>query len=311
MDFKRYLKILKRLFTQKNYIKSNLLIKIAPFISDRKYLEIVFPMRVGYDLNLDSPKTYNEKLQWLKLYDHNPLYCKMVDKIEAKKYVTEVLGTDEFIIPTLAVYDSVDEIDFDALPEQFVLKCSHDSGGIVICRDKSNFNKKRAIQMLKRGMDRNYYYQNREWPYKSLKPRIIAEQYMEDESGELKDYKIFCFNGDPKAMFIASDRFDNNQETKFDFYDMDFKHLPFTNGHPNSTKEIEKPDGFEKMKELAAKLSQGIPHARVDFYDIKGKIYFGEITFFHWSGMKPFKPIEWDYTFGSWIQLPEKKNNNG
>lgn len=282
------------------------LVRFAPLFSDRKYLELMFPLRVGYKLNMDNPQTYNEKLQWLKLYDRRSEYTQMVDKVEAKKYVANIIG-EEHIIPTLAVYDRIDDIDFDALPNQFVLKCTHDSGGIVVCRDKSKLDKKAALAKLKRGLSRNYYFQNREWPYKNVKPRIIAERYMEDESGELKDYKIFCFNGEPKAMFIASDRFDKSQETKFDFFDMDFNHLPFTNGHPNATKPVVQPKGFEEMKALAKKLSTGIPHARIDFYDIKGKIYFGEITFFHWSGMKPFEPIEWDYTFGSWIQLPEKK----
>lgn len=286
--------------------KMEFLYKFARFYSDRKFLEELFPLRTSYKLNLDNPQTFNEKLQWLKLYNRKPEYSLMVDKVEAKKYVANIIG-EEHIIPTLAIYNKVEDIDFEALPNQFVLKCTHDSGGIVVCRDKSKLDKKAALAKLKRGQSRNYYYQNREWPYKAVKPRIIAEQYMEDESGELKDYKFFCFNGEPKAMFIASDRFDKSQETKFDFFDMDFNHLPFTNGHPNATKPIVQPKGFEKMKELAKKLSAGIPHARIDFYDIRGNIYFGEITFFHWSGMKPFDPIEWDYMFGSWIQLPEKK----
>ena len=305
MDFQRCKKILKRLFSQKYYLRTILLTKSAPLFSDRKYLELLFPMRVGYKLNLDNPQTYNEKLQWLKLHDRRPEYTKMVDKVEAKKYVANIIG-EEHIIPTLAIYEKVEDIDFDVLPNQFVLKCTHDSGGIVVCRDKSKLDKEVALANLKKGLSRNYYYQKREWPYKDVKPRIIAEQYMEDESGELKDYKFFCFYGEPKAMFIASDRFDDTQETKFDFFDMDFNHLPFTNGHPNATKAIEKPRGFEEMKNLTKKLSAGIPHARIDFYDIKGKIYFGEITFFHWSGMKPFEPKEWDYKFGEWIKLPIK-----
>lgn len=302
---KRYWNITKRLFTKKYYLRTILLVKLAPLFSDKKYLELMFPMRVGYKLNLDSPQTYNEKLQWLKLYDRRPEYSQMVDKVEAKKYVASIIGEDH-IIPTLNIYDKVEDIDFEVLPNQFVLKCTHDSGGIVVCKDKSKLNKKAALAKLRRGLSRNYYYQNREWPYKNVKPRIIAEQYMEDESGELKDYKFFCFNGEPKAMFIASDRFDKNQETKFDFFDMEFNHLPFTNGHPNASKPVARPKGFEIMKTLAKEISAEMPHARIDFYDVNGNIYFGEITFFHWSGMKPFKPIEWDYKFGSWLQLPEK-----
>ena len=258
---------------------------------------------MGKWLNFKNPQTYNEKLQWLKLYNRKPEYTRMVDKYEAKKYVAEIIG-EEHIIPTLGVWDSVDEIDFNTLPQQFVLKCTHDSGGIVICKDKSLLDIDAAKRKLRKGLKHNYYYQNREWPYKDVKPRIIAEQYMEDESGyELKDYKWFCFDGVPKALFIATDRGAANEETKFDFFDADFNHLPFTNGHPNATRTIAKPKGFEKMKKLAAILSKGHPHLRVDFYDINGHIYFGELTFYHWSGMVKFEPEEWDYTFGSWIDL--------
>ena len=261
---------------------------------------------MDYPLDLDNPQTYNEKLQWQKLYDRRPEYTKMVDKYDAKEYVANIIGK-EYIIPTLAVYDRVEDIDFDALPDQFVLKCTHDSGGIVICKDKSTLDIAAALKKLERGLKTNFYYQNREWPYKNVKPRIIAEQYMVDESGyELKDYKWFCFDGEPKALFIASDRGSDKEETKFDFFDMDFNHLPFTNGHPNASRPIMKPAGFDKMKELAAKLSKGLMQARIDFYDINGQVYFGEITFFHWSGMKPFVPREWDYIFGSYIKLPGK-----
>lgn len=299
----RLINILKRIFCQKNYVKTMVLKKLCWLFSDRKYLELMFPLRTGYELNLDNPQSYNEKLQWLKLYDRKPEYSIMVDKFEAKKYVGSIIG-EEHIIPTLSVYERVENIDFDVLPDKFVLKCTHDSGGIVICKDKANLDIKSAKKILSDGLKRNYYYLNREWPYKNVTPRIIAEQYMEDETGELRDYKFFCFGGEVKAMFIASDRFDKYEETKFDFFDADFNHLPFTNGHPNTTKQIEKPKGFDEMKILAGKLSKGIPQVRIDFYDIKGKIYFGEITFFHWSGMKPFEPNEWDYTFGSWIKLP-------
>ena len=190
------------------------------------------------------------------------------------------------------------------MPNKFVLKCTHDSGGIVICRDKTKLDINGAKRKLSHGLKKNYYNRNREWPYKNVKPRIIAVQYMSDDNDELKDYKWFCFNGEVKAMFIATDRFTPGEDTKFDFYDAEFNHLPFINGHPNSNKKIVKPIGFDAMKLLATKLSKGIPQIRVDFYDINGKIYFGEITFFHWSGMKPFEPIEWDYTFGDWIKLP-------
>lgn len=281
-----------------------ILFKTARLWPDKIYLKWYFYSRVGYKLDLNNPKTFNEKLQWLKLNNRKPEMVKMVDKVDAKEYVAKIIG-EEYIIPTLGIYDSVDEIDFDKLPNQFVLKCTHDSGGIVICSDKSKLDIEAAKAKLRRGLKVNYYYQNREWPYKQVKPRIIAEQYMVDESGyELKDYKFFCFDGEVKLLFIASDRGSKTEETKFDFFDTDFNHLPFLNGHPNATKPIDRPKGFEKMKQIAARLSQGQPHLRVDLYDINGRIYFGELTFYHWSGMTPFEPKEWDYKLGEWIQLP-------
>ena len=233
----------------------------------------------------------------------------MVDKYEAKKYVADKIG-EEYIIKTLGVWDKFDDIDFSTLPNQFVLKTTHDSGGVVICKDKSTFDIKIAKEKLEKTLKRNYCFMNREWPYKNVKPRIIAEEYMVDESGyELKDYKFFCFDGKVKVLFVAKDRTKANEETKFDFFDENFNHLPFTNGHPNSEPPYVKPQNFEKMKELAEVLSKDIPHLRVDFYNINGKIYFGELTFFHWSGLTPFEPEEWDYKLGSWINLNISKEN--
>lgn len=266
---------------------------------DAIYLKILYRFKMKKSLDLKNPQTYNEKLQWLKLYDRNPDYVKMVDKYEVKNYVKELIG-DEYIIPTIGIWDKFEDIDFDSLPEQFVLKCTHDSGGLVICKDKSKLDIKEAKRKINHALKRNYYLNTREWPYKDVKPRIIAEKYMDDGSGQLKDYKFFCFNGEPKSLFIASDR---GIDTRFDFYDMDFNHLDFINGYKNSGKKISKPQGFEKMAELSRKLSKGLPQARIDFYDINGKIYFGEITFFHWSGLTPFNPEKWDYTFGEWIEL--------
>ena len=269
---------------------------------DAKYLKKLYKYNMKKDLNLNNPQTFNEKLQWLKLYDRKDIYTTMVDKYEVKDYVKNIIG-EEYIISTIGVWDKFDDIDFDKLPNQFVLKCTHDSGGLVIVKDKNHFDKNKARKKINHCLKRNYYLNTREWPYKNVKPRIIAEKYMVDESGyELKDYKFFCFNGKCKAMFIATDR-NPKTETCFDFYDTKFKHLPFTNGHPNSSQKIKKPENFEMMIKLSEKLSKNIPQCRVDFYNINGKIYFGEITFSHWSGFKPFVPEEWDYTFGSWIKL--------
>ncbi|MBR2443433.1 MAG: glycosyl transferase [Rikenellaceae bacterium] len=285
-----------------------ILFRIAPIIPDRLYLKWLFRLTMGRKLNLDNPQTFSEKLQWLKLYNRKPEYTQMVDKYGAKQYVSERIG-EEYIIPTLGVWDSFDEIEFEKLPNQFVLKTTHGGGntGVVICKDKNTFDKSSARKCLNASLKSSIYTRLREWPYKNVKRRIIGEEYMADESGyELKDYKWFCFSGDPKALYIATDRCVEGEETKFDFFDADFNHLPFTNGHPNSPRPILKPQGFEKMKELAAKLSIGQPHLRVDFYDINGRIYFGELTFYHMSGIVPFEPEEWDHTLGSWIKLYEK-----
>lgn len=274
--------------------------------ADELYLKLLYRNRMGKKLNLDDPATYNEKLQWMKLYNRDPRYTMMVDKYAVKEYVETVLGKD-FIIPTLGVWERFEDIDFDALPEQFVLKCTHDSGGLVICMDKSKLDMEYARGKISHALKRKYFKNTREWPYKDVQPRIIAEQYMVDESGyELKDYKFFVFDGRVEAMFIATDR-TSKTETCFDFYDREFHRLPFTNGHPNSKRSIQKPDNFEEMITIAEKLGKGLPQVRIDLYNISGKIYFGEITFFHWSGMKPFVPEEWDYKFGSWLKLPEKK----
>lgn len=272
--------------------------------SDEQILKDKYFFRFHKPLNLDNPQTYNEKLQWLKLNDHRPEYVEMVDKYLAKSYVRKKIG-DEYIIPTLGVWDKFEDIDFDKLPNEFVLKCTHDSGGLVICKDKRNFNYNAAKAKIKKCLKRNYFYVGREWPYKSVKPRIIAETYMEDQQyKELRDYKFFCFNGCVKMLFIATNRQSAKEETNFDFFDSNFNHLPITNGHACNLADIKKPVNFELMKSLAEKLSVGIPHLRVDFYEVNGKVYFGELTFFHWSGLVPFNPPEWDYTLGSWIELP-------
>ena len=275
------------------------------WMPDKLYLKVYYLGCMGKWLDLKNPKTYNEKLQWLKLYDRKPEYTNMVDKYEAKKYVSEKIG-QEYIIPSFGVWESFDEIDFDALPDQFVLKCTHDCGGMVICKDKSKLDLSAAREKIERCLKRKYYFHGREWAYKNIKPRILAEKFMEDtKTQELRDYKFFCFDGEVKALFIATDRQAEGKETKFDFFDADYNHLPLRNGHPNAEILPEKPVCFEQMKNLASKLSKGIPHLRVDFYEVDGKIYFGELTFSHWSGMVPFEPEEWDRTFGEWIVLPE------
>lgn len=282
----------------------NRLVYVLP---DKWYLFFRFKNRVGYWPHLNHPRTFNEKLQWLKLNDRHAEYTQMVDKIDAKKYVASIIG-DKYIIPTLGVWNSVDEIEWDKLPNQFVIKVSSDSGGIVVCKDKQTLDIEKAKEKLTNGWGKNYYVHNKEYPYRDLTPRIIAEEYKEDESGyELRDYKIFCFNGEPKILFVASDRQKAGEDTKFDFFDLNWNHLPFTNGHPNSKEHIAKPKNFEEMLEIAKKLSVGIPQVRIDLYNCNGQIYFGEITFFHWSGMTAFDPVEWDFKLGKMIKLPCEK----
>ena len=419
------------------------------FIPDKLYLQLLYRRVFNEKLNLDNPNKFNEKLFWLKLYDRRPEYTMMVDKYAVKQYVADKIG-EEYVIPTLGVWDNPEDIDWDKLPDQFVLKCTHDSGGLVICRNKADLDKESAKEVLRKCLRRNYYWAGREWPYKNVPPRIIAEKYMEVRPGvkDLPDYKWYCFNGEPtycqvinsrsenetidffdiswkhqnfiglnpalhatiapekptdlekqikiasklsekipfsrvdlysidqhtwfgeitlypaggtgkftpdsfnktigeliklpgekrggviiselhngeikisqpdlpdykffcfdgvvKALFIGTER--STGDVKFDYFDADFNHLDLVQEHPMSGKEFSVPENFEKMKELASILSQGIPHARVDFYNIKGKVYFGEITFYHHGGVIPFHPESWDYTFGSWINLPEKKN---
>ena len=278
--------------------------KMGKIIPDKLWIQIKYFQFFHKFCNLKNPQTFSEKLQWLKLYDRKPEYTMMVDKYKVREYIKEKLG-EEYLIPLLGVWDDPDEIDFDTLPNQFVLKCNHNSGlGMCICKDKSKLNISRVKAELRKGLAQDYFLTGREWPYKDVPRKIICEKYMVDESGyELKDYKFFCFNGIPKIMFIASDR---STSPTFDFYDMDFHHLAIKNGHENSKKTLKKPQNFELMKELAVKLSKGYPQLRVDFYEINGKIYFGELTFFHWSGMVKFEPEEWDDKLGSYIRLPEK-----
>lgn len=292
-----------------NSILTSILVRISFLFSERRFLELLYKRCLGKTLNLDAPAAYNEKLQWLKLYNRKPLYTQLVDKYEVKKWVADKIG-ETHVIKTLGVWERFEDIDFDKLPARFVLKSTNGGGntGVIICKNKAVFNAKSARRCLNRSM--HTWVDMGEWPYKGVKPRIIAEEYMEDEkTHEMRDYKFFCFNGEVKALFIATDRGVKGEEPKFDFYDADFNHLPFRQGHPHQKKKvIEKPETFEEMKTIAAKLSEGEPHMRVDLYEVNGKVYFGEITFYHFGGLTPFEPEEWDYTFGSWLDLPTKYN---
>ncbi len=266
------------------------------------YLKIVYFLRIGKKLDLVNPKTFNEKLQWLKLYDHKSKYTEMADKYAVRKYINEKIG-EEYLIPLIGVYDKFDDINFDKLPSQFVVKCTHDSGGVIICDDKAKLNIKKARKSINKNLEKNFYFRGREWPYKNIRPQIICEKFMLDESGrELMDYKFLCFNGKAKCLFVCLNR---NSKTglNVDFYDMKWNPLPFKRHYSNSKKLIPKPRNFEKMVKLAEELAADIPFVRVDFYEVDGKIYFGELTFFPGSGFEKFTPESYDELLGSWLEL--------
>ena len=249
----------------------------------------------GQRPDLNRPRRYTEKLQKMILCDHNPLYHRLVDKAEVKSYVSSLIG-EEHIIPTLGVWSRAEDIDWDSLPDYFVLKCTHDSGSALICRDKASFDREAACEKLRAALSRDYWKVSREWAYKGVKPRIIAEAYLGDD---VADYKFFCFNGKPELLFIATERQKEGEEVKFDFFDMSFNHLDIRNGHPNASVPPARPEHFEEMKDLAARLSAGLPQVRVDFYELGGKVYFGEYTFYHFRGLVPFEPDGWDVKIGN------------
>lgn len=290
-----------RIFDALNYRK------MLNWLPDKVFLEAAFRARFGRKLNLNNPETFNEKLQWLKLYNRKPEYTKMVDKFLVRDYVKEKIG-EEYLIPLLGVWDDPEKIDFDELPMQFVLKCNHNSGlGMCICKDKNSLDINKVKEELKKGINQNYYLTSREWPYKDVPRRIIAEKYMVDESGyELKDYKFYCFDGKVKLVMINSDRM-SSEKTKANYFDENYQPLDFVWGYENAEIPPQKPEKFEEMKYLAEKLSEGITHVRIDFYQTPSGIYFGEITFFDGSGFDAIEPIEWDYKIGSWLKLPMEK----
>lgn len=273
-------------------------------LSDKEFLEKKFKATFGVRLNLEEPKTFNEKMQWLKLYNRKPEYTMMVDKFLVRNYISKTIGS-QYLIPLLGVWNSPEEIDFSKLPEKFVLKCNHNSGkGMCICTDKKNLNLKKIKINLKKGLNQDYYLNGREWPYKNVQRKIIAEKYMVDDSGfELKDYKIYNFNGQPKVIEVDFNRFIDH---KRNFYTTKWEKIDLMLQFPSdSTVQHERPQCLEKMLDLAKQLSVSLPFVRTDFYCINGVIYFGEITFFHGSGFEKFIPEVWNKIFGEWIKLPE------
>lgn len=280
--------------------------KLSRLIPDRIYLQIVYFRHFKKFIDFDNPKTFNEKIQWLKLNYRKEEYTNLVDKYRVKQYITKLIG-EEYVIPTLGVWNNVDDIDFKSLPEKFVLKCNNDSGGIVICKNKKDFDEAKAKSFLKERLKNNGYWYGREWPYKNVKPCIIAEKYMEDSiSKDIKDYKFFCFNGSMEFFDIDIDRF---IEHRANYYDRNGNFLPFGKTYcpPDYTKKIEMPKNLDKMIELAETISHNTVLSRIDFYEIDGQVYFGEITFYPGSGFSPFTDEKWDYKLGDMIDLPNIK----
>lgn len=274
--------------------------------SSRHFVIRQYKMATGKNINLRDPQSFNEKLQWLKLYDHHPKYIQMVDKIAAKQYVESILGS-QYIIPTLGIWDDAKQIDFSMLPKQFVLKCNHDSGSVVVCRDKQRLDKEKTIVLLNKRLSKNYYYQSREWPYKGIVPKVFAEQFMENEdksNSGLTDYKFYCFGGNPKMLYV-SQGLENHETARISFLDLNWQFAPFSRSDYAPFEQLPpKPKTFDEMLKIAGKLSQDIPFLRVDLYEIKGKVYFSELTFCPCNGMMPFDPPEYDKILGDWIKLP-------
>lgn len=276
------------------------MINCLRFIPTPLYLRLVFLVKAGKALHLKNPKSFCDKQNYLKIHEIHPEYTDLVDKIKVRDYVNEIMGKDMFF-PVYGVWDKFSDIDFDSLPDKFVLKCNHDSGSVKIISDKNSIDKKELDKFYTGRLKLNPYVLSREYPYKDVKPQIMAEKYMrEDENTDIKDYKFFCFDGKPFMLFVATDR---SSELKFDFFDMDFNHMDIQHMHPQSDDVIDKPSKFDEMKEIATRLSKGMKFVRIDLYEVGGKIYFGEFTFFHGGGMWPFYPDSFDDKLASMIEL--------
>lgn len=274
------------------------------WVPDGVYLKILYRAKLKRKCNIKKPELFNEKLQWLKLYDRKPEYSQMVDKWEVRSYIADLIGED-YLIPSYGVYNSCDEIDVDKLPDAFVIKCTHDSGSVEICTDKNIWDKEKAFANLNKSLKRNYYKAYREWPYINVKPRLIIEEYMHDEeSDDLKDYKIMCFNGKVKIIEVHENRFNNDKEHTQTFYTEKWEKLEISQPFSYPTKEDRpKPAQLDKMIELSELIAKDMIHARIDWYVVNGKILFGEITFYDGSGFEPFTKIEYDKYLGDLISL--------
>lgn len=274
-------------------------------MDDEKYLKLIYKGSIGKELNINNPQTFNEKIQWLKIYDRKPIYSTMVDKYAVREYIADTIG-DKYLIPLLGVYDDFSEIDFDKLPEQFVIKCNHDSGGVVVCTDKSKFDIRKTKRKIEKSMKKNYYYLAREWPYKDVKPKILIEKYLTDGVHIVpEDYKVYCFNGKPEYIVIFHDRFNDSAIKSESVYDTDWNLQPFSIDEHFEINKIPqpKPDCLKELLEVCSTLSKGFCQVRLDFYIINERLYFGEITLHTASGLVPMNPKEYDEKLGDMIDL--------
>lgn len=300
---KKFIKSGLLFITEKQY-RTKILAWLGMYdnLSDEDYIKKMYYCYFGRKIDLNNPKTFNEKLQWLKLNDRRSEYTSLVDKYEMKKIVSEQIG-EKYVVPTYGVWDSFEKIDFSLLPDRFVLKTTHDSGGVVICKNKDTFDLKKAKGILNHSLKNNYYKHTREWPYRNVKPRIIAEKFLGKDNEEIDDYKVHCFNGEPKITLVCSDRYATTGLTE-DFYDNDWNHLKIKRpGVSNSTKLHAKPVNFDEMLSISKILSKNHPFIRVDFYLVDNRLYLGELTFYPAGGFDGYEPEEYDMILGKWLDL--------
>ena len=286
----------------KNYLYWKLNIdEIYNKMPDEEFLKKRYRKRLGRTLELSDPSTFSEKMQWLKLNNRRPEYAVMVDKFAAKNYVANILG-DKYVTPTLGVWDHYAEIDFDSLPEKFVLKCTHNSGGLMICNDRKTVDWDKGRKQIENALMKNYYLSSREWPYKDVPPRIIAEEYLENNEEGLHDYKIWCFNGEPVYIQYITGRI--GDQTYERFYNLNWELQNFSYHNPLMKEPVKRPDCLEELLWAASELAKNQPFVRTDFYVLEdGSIRFGEITFYPMSGMEQWHPVEMDRILGDRIDL--------
>lgn len=271
-------------------------------LPDKMYIKKIYKSKTGKKLDLKTPKTFNEKCNWLKLYDRKPIYTVMADKYKARDYIAEKMGTNH-LIPLLGVWDSPEEIDFDSLPDEFVLKCNHDNG-VIICKDKKSLDIENVKKELTEHLKRNYYKKHREWPYKNIPRKIVCEKLLKNSDGkQLLEYNVFCFNGVPKFFKVGSVLPDGTPAK--DFYDINWNHLEMRTG-ASAGDIFPKPVFYNELLEYAEKLSENTTHVRVDFYDCNNKLYNGEMTFFSNGGHMKFTPDEWNTIWGDYLTLSKK-----